>query len=368
MKIISDPLVNELVKLLASKFFLEKEGFVIAGGFVTALYYFHLKSEGEKRTILRLMKLGQNDFADVKDFESRIGDIDYWVLKDSDASIFMKEWTDRDKDSKVKYIKPDNLNIIKSFKSVNLEFKKATRFSLSFRKTPKQRFKEQIIRLRTYEDVEDVFKDYDLSICQAGWYQGKLYISSNIESDFIFGTIKTVKPLFDYDNSFQRVWSVMRLFKYYKRYAFQPDKNAVNEAQQIFIEAIDFLNGNKEEQDASSLKAAIGPGFAFHPVQAVQQPKPIFGQVSWSAPLVEKEKDPYDSYRLRTVQEMRRYYYDVLGKMDLLFTLEHYNLTMAALLIDVPDGYNAHLKKYLESGGKEYYTVPEPEITDFFEF
>jgi hypothetical protein len=376
MKKIYDPYVNKVVEILAAPQLLELDGIAIAGGFATALYHMYLLPEGTRKTICKYLNTEIQGFVDVKNLTDRIGDIDYWVLKGSEAEEFLHPWIERDEEDKVKYIDRSDETIRKAFKDRDLLFEKASRFSLSFSRNTSVnrlpnhiRFKEQIIRLNTYQTVEDIFKDFDLSLCRVGWYKGYLYVSGDAEADFVLGTINTNKPLNDYDNSFQRVWSTQRLFKYYKRYGFQPTKKTVQETQEVFVEAIEFLNGDKEEQNKQKVHKTFGPGFVFHPVQAVPQPKPTFGQVNWT-PAQKKVEDPYDSWRNRTVEQMRRYYTELLYNINILFSFEEYNMAQATLLLDVEEPTaKKKLRDYLESGGKKYQ--PETEVreeTDGFLF
>lgn len=368
MKKIYDPYVNQVVEILTSPQLMKMDGVVIAGGFATALYYMHLLPEGTRKTICKYLNTDISGFVDVKNLTDRIGDIDYWVLEGSEAESFLKSWIERDENNKVKYIDRQDAEIRKSFKDKGLYFEKASRFSLSFRRNDLNkshiRFKEQIIRLRSYTSVKDIFEDFDLSLCRVAWYEGNLYVSGDAEADFALGTINTNKPLNDYNNSFQRVWSTNRLFKYYKRYGFQPTKKTVEETQKIFIEAIEFLNGDEEEQKKAKIHKTFGPGFVFHPVQAVQQPNPIFGQVTWNTGVPKKKEDPYDAWRTRTVDQMRQYYRDLLHNIDILFTFEEYNLTQATLLLDVEEPtVKKKLRDYLESGGKKYQPESKKELT-----
>lgn len=347
MKKIYDPYVNKIVEMVACPQLLEMEGVAIAGGFATALYYIHLlpKSTYINTDIYR--------FVDVNSLIDRIGDIDYWVLAGSEAEEFLRPWIERDDEGKVKYVQRDDELIRKAFKDQGLFFEKASRFSLCFSRNKAMnnisQFEEQIIRLRSYQNIKDIFKDFDLSICRVGWYKGYLYVSGDAEADFTLRTININKPLNDYDDSFQRVWSTQRLFKYYKRYGFQPTKKTVGEVQKVFMEAIEFLNGDKEEQNKAKVRQTFGSGFIFHPAQAIPQPKPTFGQTKWTP------EDPYDAWRTRTVEQMRGYYTHLLHNIDILFSFKEYNITQATLLLDVEEPIaKRKLQKYLESGGKKY--------------
>src|SRR5690606_27587537 len=122
-----------------------------------------------------------------------------------------------------------------------------------------------------------------------------------------------------------------------------------DETQKVFMEAIEFLNGDKEEQNKAKVRQTFGSGFIFHPAQAVHQPKSTFGQTKWTP------EDPYDAWRTRTVDQMRGYYTDLLKNIDILFSFEEYNITQATLLLDVEVSMAKRmLQNYLESGGKKY--------------
>jgi hypothetical protein len=367
MKTIIDPYVNQLVKYFASESLLEQEGIVIAGGFATALYHFSRKSIGEKQTIVKFIGLKASGFIDADSFIKRVGDVDYWILDGTEAHSVFKHWLDRDGQGKVTFIDKQDQYTKDIFKDIGLDFEKATRFSLSFRvNSPnmKKYVKQQIIRLRSYEDISDIFKDYDLSLCKIAWQNGCLYVSGEAESDFTFGTIQASSPMQNYDNSFQKAWSALRLIKYYKRYGFQPTKETVLDLQQVLMGAIDFLNTNPEEQEKATLTANFGTGFAFPPVQAIKQPKPVFAQVAWT-PVQKPVEDPYDSYKMRSVNQMRRYYRSLIEEINTIFTLEHYNITLATMLLDLKDdSLSKPIKSFIESGGKIFEPEPVDDILD----
>lgn len=361
MKIINDPYVNELVNIMAAKSLLNTEGFVIAGGFATSLYDFYLKQTHEKEMIIRQIKNGFSGFALADTFLEKSDDIDYWVLTGSPAERELEYFFERDEDDKIKFIsKTDNLAALWCKKMKDVSFTKATRFSISLHRADVEnplirRRKHQIIRIKTYPKIKDVWADYDFALCKIAWSNNTLYVSSEAETDFAFCTIDSCKELSKQATRFQNVWSAMRFFKYHKRYGFIPTKKVVDELHDIFIDAVNFLSEDYQTKKDLSSKSLFGVGYAFPPVQqmvnAVKKYMPYAAKYNQTI-----EKEPYDAYKERSYNEMTRLYKSLLKEASVLFSFDSYSVLKATFLLSDNQDYEMRvfqdkLRRYIEAGG-----------------
>lgn len=358
MKIIEDPYVNEMVKLLYAPSIMEKEGFVIAGGCVSALYDFHLMSKEQKKKILNISKLSvtTKNIPMVSQIFGKIGDIDYWILKGSEADKLLSPFTEVGDDGKLRFVEANDASrfLDKIFKGLHLH--KVTRFAISFnggyrsnkRGGKYHDYKHQIIRHETYNDISDIFEGYDLSISQAAWKDGKLYISPQLEYDFSQSSFTLNKDVFSGDSTFQRVWTTMRIIKYYQRYGFEPSKKIVDQMHQVFSESIDFLDSTADEQNKSYLKNLFGNGFSL-PSNANHLKTLARINVTKATQGLE----PYDALKQRSITEMRGLYQQLQSQLGYLLLFENYTVFQAAQLVNIQseDGRGA-LRDFLDERSK----------------
>lgn len=217
---IKDEKINKIVKHLVSEQVLNTDGFVIAGGFTTALYdlfrkkhYLNFLSKNIKRTHSYMTKMSS--------------DIDIWTIKKSQAFEILKHYNF----GKNNFVK--NANDVKVF---GVSASKISSYAITvYAKT----MPHQYIIKNMYDDINSVIKEYDLSICKTAWKDGVLYVASDCIEDFNEGKISINKEKTEIYNKYKELWSSTRIFKYHLRYGFQPERLAIEQILRSMYLAIE---------------------------------------------------------------------------------------------------------------------------------
>lgn len=250
MKIVEDPIINEIVREIAISGFIQLE-FVIAGGFPTALYDLHLKSDYVKREVLFNLKMLNYNNKAFKDFYSKFSDIDYWALEGSRSEVFIKDF--------IYNKKFDNIyeHQVKSlFTSVcdNIQLQSVSSYAFNLAGFNSQsasqiKSRHQVLRRKIFSSIDEIFDNFDLDVCQTAWHNGKLYISDINENNFAINYFTFNEDFLEYSLLFHRVVTARRVVKYHNRYGLQPAEELVKKVLSVIQQSLEFLKENPGELD-----------------------------------------------------------------------------------------------------------------------
>ena len=372
MKQICDSEINRFVREYVPSSLLQTDGFVISGGFTTALYHYYLnKNNGSFNTLV-----------------NKVGDIDYWVLKNSQAESLLEPWLRKSESEKLQFIEQNDPEVKKALDKLDVELRYITRLSLSFaRKIHNQKdiYKplrlQQIIRIDTYKSITDIIKNFDLNICKTAWYKDRLYVSGDVEADFYFKELTLGQDLKTEANFFQRCVTASRLLKYYDRYQFEPNKEATSALHSVLLEAVDYINAPTTEQMEHYKRESKKSSWAFPIVQPKKKqdsPEPLLPEeIDWNKGIYTIDKfrpkipDPYDKKDTglfwNRYNECRQL---VTQGIPAFLKLQNCNVTLASMFLDVDDYYaKKELEEYLSLGGKSSVTNDSKkfEVDDFIQ-
>lgn len=357
MKKISDPYINNIVKSLVPKNILDIEGLVIAGGFATALYYLYV-----------------NGPSWIKDnpnvIYQKMSDIDYWILKGSQADQLLNKWLKINENGKLLFVPHDDEDVSNFFSSIlNLKFLRATRFSLT---GSAFNIKHQIIRKESYVDIENIVDGFDINICKVAWSNDALYIHEDAEMDFMFRSLTLNKDLEKEPHFFQRYWSVKRLFKYYTRYGFEPDKKTTLTIHKILQEVIEFYESPVIEKVKHFNIENLKSSYAF---PLVLKREKVFEaleskEVDWNRGEHIIDKDPFDPYNPKNSDHeywrIERHCENIIFTCIPLFLNFHEcNSVLATILLSSNTPFiRKEVEKYLNLGGSSSVTKVQKIIID----
>jgi len=254
LRIIKNKYLSEVVNLFVSPKLLEQD-IVFAGGFPAFLYSFFLENDGNLE----------------KAFEKLKSDLDsgYVPFQFGDLDLFLFENSPLLKDPLL-FAKPD-LSIEESFaEEISNRFRELTdyedsfissmsRFSNTFfvertsnetsyslsEKVCQYTFslKFQFIR-NPIEDIKSLLERFDLTICQAAFYDDCLIISEELETSFSAGEIslsnsEALRNRLESD--MDRLWTASRAFKYSSRYEFGFSQEMMEFIFRVYADLADFL-------------------------------------------------------------------------------------------------------------------------------
>ena len=256
MQTIKNDKINKIVNLFIPSE-LRMDGLVIAGGFSTYLYWLSKKSDESLDRLYRSFVLKSN-VKNVIEKSYMVGDVDYWILEDSPAHNYYSKITPENADEELPDLSKseykalmlgvqDYMNGTSNFSAVTL-----SRFALSYTiKNPSlhhnSSYKHQVIRYKVWKDIESVLESFDINLCRTAWYQNQLYVSSETIDNFEKGYMNFNENFKLEKNSVESGISVIRYFKYYKRFELEPTKKDVDSIYNLCHHAVDYIKEYDEK-------------------------------------------------------------------------------------------------------------------------
>lgn len=388
---IKDPSINHIVKTLASTDLLNEESIVLAGGFATWLYHLYTMHPEAKSAIASSINLYSTYQAlYVKEQIAKVGDIDYWQLSLKDKKSPVDKFLDRASNGNVYLFDIKNKKIkdilSREFKDLfGLRMYSVSRFSIGLLSAQKktsedsqymllsERIKHQVIRIRRYQDISDIFSSFDINVCKVAWKDDILYVSDEAEKSF---KDRTLSIDIDINTSiYQRVETCRRIMKYYSRYGFQPDKATVNLINEVFYEAIYSLKNAESMLNKTLLpkKKFIPHPMFDHPEFRSLSPSVISVMEnleinSWpQTPQAAPACSHYDNLGLENdIKNIINCYRTFVSEnIQILTSFSNYNVMLATILAanlnnhpEIPTRCYKYIVKYIENNGKGYKVEP----------
>jgi len=108
----------------------------------------------------------------------------------------------------------------------------------------------QIIK-KPAESVEDLIDNFDISLCSVAYHNEVIYMSNDVDNAFKNFELRMGKGFYDKKTLSSKVYSVLRCFKYSKRYGLHFDRNMTEQIFNIYLKANQRISELIDDSDCN---------------------------------------------------------------------------------------------------------------------